>query len=63
MKQYVCTNGEHFQDQLMEPSLQLQIQQDHLVLDDIYERKEKLSFEKKEIKQTLRYMIYQQGSY
>jgi hypothetical protein len=63
MKQYVCTNGEHFQDQLMELSLQLQIQQHHLVLDDIYERKGKLSFEKEEIKQTLRYMIYQQGSY
>ena len=36
MKQYVYTNEEHFQDQLMEPFLQLQIQRHHLEMDDIY---------------------------
>jgi hypothetical protein len=35
MKQYVYTNEEHFQDQLVVLSSQLEIQQHHLALDDI----------------------------
>jgi hypothetical protein len=64
MKQYVCTIEEHFQDQLMELSLPLQIRQDHIVLDNIYLINEKLVFEKQgEMKtHTLRYMIYRQGT-